>query len=328
MLQIPRQFLFQISLILTVILIGTLGYTLIERWSLFDSLYMTVITLTTIGFGETHPLSTAGRAFTLFLIIGGIGAITYALGSISSYFFGENVYNFVKKRRMKEKIGKLKSHFIVCGASEVGLAVVAEIALEGVPVVLIDRNGEKLEKVAQMYKNCTVLVGDATREATLQSAGIHKAKGLIASFGNDHENVYLIMSARCLNKDLKIYAKVKEEETADKLILAGADQVINPYQIGGLRMASLILRPHVVKLMDEFVKDPQKLRVEELHITKNHPLAHKNLQIEAVEEKMKFRVIAYKAHDSAKYEYMFGHREISFMPGDSLFFLQAKQPTG
>jgi voltage-gated potassium channel len=320
---LPRKIYFDILLLVVVVLIGTTGYHLIEHWTLFESLYMTVITLTTIGFGELHPLSVTGRIFTLFLILGGIGAITYTVGSLSTYFFGENIYNFVRGRRMKEKITRLKNHYIICGASEVGLAVVEEMVLEKVPVLLIDRSEEKLQLAAQKYK-CFVLLGDATKDGVLKTAQIDKAAGLVATFGNDHENVYLIMTARQLSKHIKIFAKVKEEETENKLRLAGADQVINPYKIGGLRLASTILRPHAVKLMDEFVRDPKKLRVEELVISEKNEFYKKSLTIEQLEKKLQVRVIAFRQFKNDSYQYLFDRSPITFHSGDALFFLQAK----
>lgn len=224
---------------------------------------------------------------------------------------------------MQEKITKLNQHYIICGASEVGLAVAEEMVLEKVPVLLIDNNEAKLTK-AMKELNCLGLVGDATNDEVLELANIKNAKGLVATFGNDHENVYLIMSARQLNAKLKIYAKVKDEQTASKLIRAGADQIINPYKIGGMRLASTILRPQVVKLLDELSKDPNKLRIEEIDIDEQHPLCHQSLNIEQVEEQLKVRVIAFKKAKSPSYQYLFTHNPIEFGIGDALFFVQSK----
>ncbi len=325
-MKLKRRIIVDLLLLLFVVLLGSLGYVIIEHWSFFDSLYMTVITLTTIGFGEIHPLSPAGRVFTLILIVTGIGTITYTLGSLSAYFFGQKVYTFLSSKRMQEKIMKLNGHFIICGASEVGLAVASELSLSKFPVLLIDRNEEKLKKAEDEFK-CLILLGDATQDEVLEQAKIDKAEGLVASFGNDHENVYLIMAARQLNPKLKIYAKVKEEETTSKLKLAGADELINPYKIGGMRLASLIIRPNVVKFMDTLYKDPHKLRIEETTIDKNHELYQKDLTVSAVEQKLKIRVVAFKKADSSDYQYLFSRAPIHFGNGDSLFYLQAKADT-
>lgn len=322
-MSLQKSLFLHISLLFFVIVFGAFGYVLIEHWTFFDGLYMTIITLTTIGFGEVHALDTAGRIFTIFLIITGLGTITYTLGSISTYFFGQQVYSFLSNRHMQEKIKKLKHHFIVCGASEIGLAVVEEMMVEQIPVLLIDQDQQKVMKAIKELK-CHGLVGDATHESILEEANIEKASGLVATFGNDHENVYLIMSARQLNPALKIYAKVKDEQTTSKLLRAGADQIINPYKIGGMRLASLILRPQVVKLMDELAKDPKKLRIEELIVDKKSKLLGKALTIESVEKMLKVRVIAYKKVGTKSYQYLFSHQPIHFSEEDSLFFVQAK----
>lgn len=311
-------------LLFSVVLVGTLGYIIIEHWEPFDALYMTVITLTTIGFGEIHPLTDIGRVFTIFLILTGIGTITYTIGSISAYFFGQKMYEILHNKTMRDKIEKLKDHFIVCGASEVGLAVINEIMLAKIPVLLIDQDEMKLIKANKELK-CLTILGDATDDVILKKSRIKNARGLIASFGNDHENVYLIMSARELNHSLQIYAKVKDEKNTKKLLLAGANQVINPYTIGGMRMASAILRPNVVKLMDELAKDPKKLRVEELVFDAQNPMLKTPMSISTIEKKLKVRIIAYKKEKKPFYQYLFDSTPINFSIGDSLFYLEAKE---
>ncbi len=321
-MMIPKQIFYNLFLLLVVVCFGALGYMVIEQWTFFDGLYMTVITLTTIGFGEIHQLSFWGRVFTMVLIIVGLGTITYTLSSISAIFFGQHVYHFLHKKRMQEKIKTLKNHYIVCGASEIGLAVVHELASEKIPVLLIDRDEQKITEIVD-GKSCFGLVGDATQDHVLEQAQILTASGLVATFGNDHENVYLIMSARQLNPRLKIFSKVKDEETKSKLLRAGADQIINPYTIGGMRLASLILRPQVVKLMDELAKDPHQLRIEELVIDANHPLSGQKLHIEEVERHLHSRVITYKKAKQSSYRYSF-EEPLLLEEGDSLFFIAAK----
>ena len=231
-----------------IIAIGTIGYEAIEGWSFLDSLYMTVITITTVGYDEVQPLSTSGRLFSIFLIIGGVGGALYTLTGIIQYIIEGNIGTTWGRRRMKTKIARLKGHFILCGFGRVGEEIAHTFTEEGVPFVVIDNRPECIARTEQ--SGYLYLQGDATRDEVLKEAGIVQARGLVAALGTDMENTYITLSARGLCPNLFIEARASGEEAKTKLKRAGADRIVSPNNIGARRMAMLALRPAVVDFID------------------------------------------------------------------------------
>ncbi len=233
---------------------GVAGYSLIEGWNLLDSLYMTVITLATIGYGETHPLSSAGRVFTILLILGGIGTMTFIFTSITELVLEGGLKEAFRRIKMQDKIEKMTNHFIVCGASRPGLSICEELEKTSRPFTLVVLTQEEVKKI--MARGWCAVPGDASSSAVLGSAGIARAAGVFCALSNDKDNAFVAITARGLNQGLRIVTVQNDHdaEMTDKLRRAGADIVVNPSHIGGLRMASEMVRPDTVKFLDSMLR--------------------------------------------------------------------------
>ena len=218
-----------------VVAVGITGYMVIEGWSLLDAAYMTIITLTTVGYEEVHPLSSTGRIFTIFLMVAGVGVMLYVLTSVVNLAVAHEVWSLFRRRKLKTRIAKLKSHFIVCGFGRVGRVVASTLQGESVSVIVVDNKADALAEAEEL--GLLSLQGDATRDADLISAQIDKAVGLIAATGDDGENVYITLTARGLNPGLHVVARASRPEAEEKLRRAGANSVVSPYSIGGREMA-------------------------------------------------------------------------------------------
>jgi voltage-gated potassium channel len=255
-----------LGLIAAVAVTGTVGYTLIEGWGVLDALYMTVITMGTVGYGETRPLNDAGRLFTIGLIVMSIGIAGYSISTLAAFIVEGEFFRLIQERRMDQRIAKLTDHLILCGGGRTGRHIAEEFFRTKTPFVLIELDLEALA-MSQQIGDFPYLQADATEDDTLRLAGIERAKGLVAALGEDKDNVFIVLSARALNPRLRVVARVNDEANANKLIKAGADDVVSPNAIGGLRMASIMLRPAVVTFLDEMLRVPgQTLRVDEVHI--------------------------------------------------------------
>lgn len=253
-----------VALLFSILLAGVVGYHLIEGWTWFDSLYMTVITLATVGYGETHPLSTAGRAFTIFLIMGGLGIILTALTEITIFVVEGEMTGFLRRRKMNQMIGKLSNHYILCGAGKSGHHVLEELTRTKRKAVVIESDPEKVIRLTE--QKYLVVEGDATEDVTLQSAGIDRAAGLVTTLPNDRDNLFVVITSRGLNPRLRVVAKVEDISGRNKFIRSGADAAISANFIGGLRMASELMRPDAVNFLDLMLRDNSELRVDEVKI--------------------------------------------------------------
>lgn len=266
-----RRFLRVIFALLLVIAVGVIGYMAIEGWSFLDALYMTVITLSTVGYSEVHDLSTAGRVFSVVLIIGGVGVMFYTLTTIVQYLTEGHLANILGRRRMKEKLSKLKGHVILCGYGRVGQEVARAFESEGTSFVVVDLDQEAVAKSAD--DGYLSLQGDATSDDVLNEARIHQARGLVAAAGSDADNIYITLSAKGLRPDLFIVARACAEESESKLRRAGADRIILPLRVGGRRMAMLALRPLVVDFIERTMYSRDlELMLENVAIGPSSPL--------------------------------------------------------
>jgi len=235
-------------LLICVVVLGVAGFMLVEGWSFYDSIYMTFITISTVGFNEVHPLNYNGKALVVVLIILGVGTFFYIMTTLSEYAVSGHLEGVLWRRRMKKKIDALNGHYIICGFGRVGAQVALELARENMPFVVIDSKSDA--KTACLAAGYLYVDGDATDDDTLKRAGILRARGLVTATDSDADNVYISLSARNLKRGIFIVARSNTEKTEFKLLKAGADRVISPYSIGGKRLASLLLRPAVVDFLD------------------------------------------------------------------------------
>ncbi len=243
-----RRVILLAGLLLFTLCAGTVGFRVIEGYPLFDAFYMTLITVTTVGYQEVHPLSSAGRAFNSALIIFGVSVVFFAVGTMTQTIIEMELHDRFGKRRTRKAIMKMQDHFIVCGYGRVGRNAALELQKTGVPFVVIDRNEQRLARAAEA--GMTTLAADATRDETLREAGIHRARGFVAALATDADNVFVILTARNLNADLTIVTRASEEEAEPKLRRAGADIVFSPYSMAGQKLAQSLVRPHVVQFLD------------------------------------------------------------------------------
>lgn len=293
---ILKRALIGLALLLIIILLGTLGYMLVEGWGFFDSLYMTVITLTTVGYGEVHPLTRVGRSFTIGLIFLGMGLMLYVVGYIAQVIVEGQLREVLERRRLEKEIHKLKNHFIICGYGRIGGVIARELRQAKIPLVIIEDRPETiahLERASYLY-----VVGDATQEEVLEMAGVHQARGLVAVVSSDADNVYIILTARTLNPDLLIVARAGEEGSEQKLLRAGADKVISPYVIGGCRMAQTILRPTVVNFIDiAMMGGAMDLALEEIPVGGTSEIVGLSLKDSGIRQKLELIIVAIKRAD-------------------------------
>ncbi len=261
---IKQRIIRPIIIIIGVISFGTIGYSIIERWNLFDSLYMTIITLTTVGYGEVHTLSKAGKFFTIILILSGVGSMLYALGSGAKTLIEGELREILGRKKVSKTIEGIRGHYIICGYGRMGKIISKEMSSHGAHFVVIEKSPEIL---ATVDKDILAIQGDSTQDAILKEAGIEKARGLISVLSSDADNLYVVLSARGLNQKLRIAARASEEGVEQKLIRAGADNVISPYHIGALRIAHTMLKPAVVDFIEFATKKGNiELQMEEIKV--------------------------------------------------------------
>ncbi len=273
-----RKLKIALTLLVLVMLIGTVGFVFIEGWRPLDALYMTTITLSTVGFQEVHPLSPAGRIFTIFLIISGLGIFIFGVSAVGSFIAEGQLSGLVRRRRMENRIQGMSNHFIVCGMDETGQRIIEEFQRAHAPFVVIERDKEKIEKF-NVSPEIVVLEGDATEDEVLIKAGIERAQGLVTALALDTDNLFVVISARHINPQLRIVAQATDEANLYKMKKAGANNVISPNSIGGFRMASIMLRPTVVSFLDVMTSgDPDvSLRMEEVTIPPDSHMDRKTL---------------------------------------------------
>lgn len=236
-----------VILFLTVTALGTAGYMAIEGWTLWDAFYMTAISVTTAGYREVHPMSTAGQAWTIFVLIGGVSTLFYTAFIVMAEVVEGAFHHRFTSRRFNRMLAHLTDHFIICGYGRIGSVIADEFRRQGIAHIVIDRDPERVRAVTA--GGSPALEADASRDEVLRQAGIERARGLIAAVGTDAENVYTVLTARVLRPDLFIIARVESPDAESKLRRAGADRVLSPYQLGGVQMAATALRPAVVDFM-------------------------------------------------------------------------------
>jgi voltage-gated potassium channel len=246
----------------------------IEGWSVLDALYMTIITLTTVGYREVHPLSERGLVFTMIVLVGGVGTFFYVLTAAARTVVEGELQEVFGRKRLEKRIRELRDHYVICGYGRMGRIISRELKEKGVRFVVIEKSLETLQE----REDVLAVTGDATNDHTLKEAGIERARGLISVLPTDAENLFVVLSARGLNPDLFIVARAVDEGAEQKLLRAGADKVVSPYHIGGIRMAYTVLRPAVVEFIEFATKTGNiELRMEEVSIGEESKLVGMSL---------------------------------------------------
>ena len=294
MKELRKKLLLAFLLIFFVISFGTLGYMLIEGWNLLDSLYMTIITLASVGYKEIHDLSVDGKIFTIVLIIGGVGTVAYALTAGARIILEGELQDVFGRKRLEKKIKELKDHYIICGYGRMGKIICRELKEKNRKFLVIEKTPVPLSDKEDML----IIQGDATRDEMLIEAGIEKAKGLVSVLPTDAENLFVVLSARGLNPYLSIVARAGDEGSEQKLLRAGADKVVSPYHIGGLRIAHTVLKPAVVDFIEFATKSGNiDLQMEEVKIQEASRLSGLTLDECGIGRELGIIIVAIKKTD-------------------------------
>lgn len=313
-----------LAAVLVLVASGTLGFVLLDGWPLSDASWMTIITITGVGYDEVRGLTPATRVLATGLLAGGLTMMGIWFAVLTGAIVEMDLGHEVRTRRDMKNIEKLEDHVIVCGAGRTGQQIMAEMKTAGVPYVVIDIVKERAEQIQQADDDALVLVADATRDESLTQAGIERARGLVACLSQDTDNLFVCLSARDLNPDLTIVARAYEEQTMQKLYVAGADHVVSPNVTGGVRMASVLLRPSVVTFLDVVARgEDVALRFEQIEITDDSPLAGQTLQEARIPQRTGLIVIAIRlaaSGEGAQWRYNPGPDE-SMHAGDTLIVL-------
>ncbi|MCG2720597.1 MAG: NAD-binding protein [Thermodesulfovibrionales bacterium] len=290
---LKRKLVLASLFIICVIAVGTAGYMLVEEWNFFDSLYMTIITLTTVGYREIHVLSRNGQIFTIVLVVGGVGTVFYALGIGAKLIIEGELHEIYGRKRLEKRLMQLKDHYIVCGYGRMGKIITRELKHKKLPFSIIEKNDVLLD--ADERAEMLIIQGDATKDDLLKKVGIERAKCLISVLPTDAENLYVVLSARVLNPDLLIVARAGEEGSEQKLLRAGADRVVSPYHIGGLRIAHTVLKPAVVDFIEFATRSGNiDLQMEEIIIQQGSGLAGQSLDQCGIGRELGIIIVAIK----------------------------------
>ena len=278
---------------------GALGYHIIEGWSLFDALYMTITTLATVGYGEVHPLSQGGRVFTMFLILVGVGNIAYAFAGTTHFFAAGGVAAYRRRAKMERNAGRLHGHTIICGCGRLGSAILHELRAQRSPVAVVERDDELALRLEQ-DTDVAVVRGDAAEDEVLVQAGIHRAHALVAALNDDASNVFLTLTARVLNPRLIIYGKAEDPASLTKLERAGANHTFSPSRVAGHRIANQIIRPAITELVGIATgKSTLELAIEEVVAARLRVAPGTRLAKTALWGKPDVLVLAIKTHEGA-----------------------------
>lgn len=287
-----------VFLSIVMILAGTLGYMAIEGWGVLDALYMTVITVASVGYSEVQTLSSAGRIYTIFLIFLGLGFFVYVAGAVVQFMVEGQIRDALGRRRLDRKINQLENHYIICGYGRIGRVLCRKLKRRPLDLVVIEKDPELIpvmEADGMLY-----LSGDAASEILLLKAGIERARGLVAVLATDTDNVFLVLTARQLNKDIEIIARAGHEASMAKLRAAGANRVESPYAMGAANMANRILRPTVTTFLDlAFTYHHQNIQMEEIPVGEDSALVGKMLRDSGIRQDFDLIIIAIKKSDGS-----------------------------
>jgi voltage-gated potassium channel len=288
-----RRAAFAAASLLALLAAGTAAYVVVEGWSVGDALYMTAITISTAGYREVHPLSDAGRWVTYGVLLGGVSWLALWFATATAFFIESDVFHLFRERRMAREIADLSDHYVVCGAGRTGTQVVAEFLRNGAPYVAVEADADRVAQLRAEAPHLRVLHGDATRDEVLVAARVASARGLVAALADDADNLFVTIAAKALNPRLRVVARVNDDDNVAKLGRAGADHVVSPQRIGGARMASMLLRPGVISLLDIVTRGGGvTLEIEEVAVPRGSRAAGRSLAELEVARRTRALVIA------------------------------------
>ncbi len=317
-----KRIAISVFILLLLIALGALGYRYLLDVLWLDALYMTIITISTVGYQEVALMTPSAKLFSIVLIFLSLGTVGYLLTNIASSLFDSNVMEIIQRRKMENAIKRLENHYIVCGCGETGSSVIDYLSSKKVPFVVIDNNEEIVASLVQ--KGTLAFLGNATQEETLQQVQIHRAKGLIASLSRDSFNVYTVLTARGMNPDLHIVAKAIEKGADEKLRKAGANNTISPNEIGGRRLAAALVRPSIISFLDAItLAGGVEFDLEEVMIQPNSSLINLTLREARIPEKTGLMIMAIKKKDSAIMKFNPSSDEV-LLQGDTMIVLGSR----
>ena len=293
-----RQFLISLALSIVLITFGCAGYMLIENWAFMDALYMTVITLATVGYGEVHQVSPTGRIFTLILILLGVGFFLYVVGNIIQFLVEGRIRLVLGRRKLDTQINKLSGHFIICGYGRIGRVLTRYLTGKYLDVVVIERDEKRVDAMDE--DGVLYLVGEAMDEKILEKAGVQRARGLVTAVATDADNVFLVLTAKQMNPELFIVARASQNSTKKTLQAAGANKVISPYDLGARRMAHAILRPTVIKFLElAFADEKTDIQLEEIRVRAGSKLEGTPLKDSGIRQSLDLIILAIRKADGS-----------------------------
>jgi voltage-gated potassium channel len=315
---LTRPFLIVLSLVGSMVLLGTLGYMVIEGWPFIDSLFMTMITMTTIGYGEVRTLTPMGRIYTIGLIVIGVLTASYAVTVVIEVLTSQELLEQLRDRRRRRALEKISNHCIICGFGRLGRTLARELKTRNFPMIVIDVSDTAIEQCLQL--GVPAVQGNAADERVLQEAGIERASALVAAANSDAENVFIVLSAKGINPHLQIFTRCNSEGSVPKLERAGADTVISPYVTAGRRIAQMLIHPNVVSFLDGILEfGDHQMRIEEFIIDQKSPLAGLTLQ----EARLKAAVLAVTHPDQTLLSHP--NAETRLLPGAAIIVMGVDQ---
>jgi voltage-gated potassium channel len=282
--------LYALAALVALIFIGTVGFKLLEPLTLLDSLYLTVMTVATVGYGDVHPVSRAGRAFSIVFMLVSVATVGFLLSTAIQALVQSEIVAAYGQRRRSREISKLRNHFIICGAGRVGSRIIRELQRLEQPFIVIEREQKQVADLID--EDVLVLVRDATLEDTLRDAGVEHARALAACLPDDADNVYVVLTARGLNNNLHIVARAVEEQAEPKLIRAGANRVIAPIIIGGQRMLQALTKPAVADFIDSITAEDLDLDFEEVVVSTSSPYVGHKLKFTNIRSELDVVIVA------------------------------------
>lgn len=308
---LTRRLVMGLALLVVVVIGGGIGYYVIGRgeWAFADCLYMTVITVTTVGYGEIlkdMDRVAYARGFTMILLLFGTGAIVYFASTVTAFIIEGDLRNVLFASKLKKRMKRMKDHVVVCGAGSTGRNVIEELLATGVPVIAIDVRESELREIADKFPHAafTYIVGDATDDDVIAQACVERARGLVAALSSDKDNLYLTVSGRQINPSVRIVARCAELSHVEKIRKSGADAVVSPNFIGGMRLVSELLRPAVVRFLDDMLRDKRAAyRIEEIRLGDGVTELGATLRDARVRERFGMTVLAVRASDNQSWIY-------------------------